>query len=139
GWTTLAGIGWVESHHGTIGRRRLHADGTSSRPIRGPVLDGRGDVAAVPSDTGGWQRAEGPLQFLPSTWGQWASDGDDDGADDPQDLDDAAYAAARYLCASGADLSTGSGWSSAVFSYNHSADYVRAVFDAASTYAGRAS
>ncbi len=34
-------------------------------------------------------------------------------------MDDAALAAARYLCASGADLATGTGWSTAVFSYNH--------------------
>ena len=56
---------------------------------------------------------------------------------DPQDVDDAAYAAARYLCASGADLATGSGWSAAVFSYNHSDAYVRSVYDAAQSYADR--
>jgi len=56
-----------------------------------------------------------------------------------RDLDDAAYSAARYLCASGADLGTGAGWTAAIRSYNHSDDYVRAVYDAATTYATLAS
>jgi membrane-bound lytic murein transglycosylase B len=58
---------------------------------------------------------------------------------DPQDVDDAAYAAARYLCASGGDLTTGAGWTAAVLSYNHDDDYVRAVYDAARAYAARTS
>jgi membrane-bound lytic murein transglycosylase B len=79
------------------------------------------------------------MQFIPSTWRTWASDGDGDGVDDPQDLDDAAYAAARYLCASGGDLSTATGWSAAILSYNHSDAYVHAVYDAAKAYADRTS
>ena len=138
-WTTLAGIGWVESQHGTLGGLSLGSDGRSSSQIDGPVLDGSGDVAAVPGDGGTWQRATGPLQFIPSTWERWGSDGDGDGVADPQDIDDAAYAAARYLCASGADLATGPGWSEAVFSYNHSDAYVRSVYDAAQAYADRTS
>lgn len=138
-WTTLAGIGWVESHHGTIGGRTLRTDGRPDRPITGVVLDGRGEVAEVPDGSGGYQRALGPLQFLPSTWHTWAADGDGDGRADVQDIDDSAYAAARYLCSSGGDLSTGSGWSAAVFSYNHSDDYVRAVYAAAKAYADRTS
>ena len=139
GWTTLAGIGWVESQHGTLGGLRLGSDGRPNRQIDGPVLDGSGDVAAVPGDAGSWQRATGPLQFIPSSWERWGSDGDRDGVADPQDIDDAAYAAARYLCASGADLATGSGWSAAIFSYNHSDAYVRSVYDAAQAYADRTS
>jgi membrane-bound lytic murein transglycosylase B len=138
-WTTLAGIGWVESHNGTIGGRTLRADGRPDRPITGVSLDGSERVAEVPDGTGGYQRALGPMQFIPSTWQTWASDGDGDGVADPQDLDDAAYAAGRYLCASGGDLSTASGWSAAVFSYNHSDDYVRAVYEAAKAYADRTS
>ena len=49
GWTTLAGIGWIESQHGTIGGRLLGEDGRSDRPVLGPVLDGRGGTAAVRS------------------------------------------------------------------------------------------
>ena len=39
---------------------------------------------------------------------------------DPNDIDDAAYTAARYLCADGNDLASSGGWSGSVFSYNHS-------------------
>jgi membrane-bound lytic murein transglycosylase B len=138
-WTTLAGIGWVESLNGTIDGRTLQADGRPDRPITGVQLDGHGKVAEVPDGAGGYQQALGPMQFIPSTWQTWASDGDGDGVSDPQDLDDAAYAAGRYLCASGGDLSTASGWSAAIFSYNHSDDYVHAVYDAAKAYADRTS
>jgi membrane-bound lytic murein transglycosylase B len=76
------------------------------------------------------------MQFIRSTWSTWASDGDGDGITDVQDLDDAAYAAGRYLCASG-DLATSSGWARGVFSYNHSQAYVDEVYGAARTYATR--
>ncbi len=140
GWTTLAGIGEVESGHGTVGGRTLLADGRSSQPIVGPALDGRGPVAAIRAGPGAtalhgdpdWDHAVGPLQFLPTTWRQWGADEDGDGTADPQDLDDAAYAAGRYLCADGHDLSDGAGWQAAVFSYNHASSYVAAVYAAAS-------
>jgi len=54
--------------------------------------------------------------------------------EDPLDIDDAAYAAGRYLCADHHDLATDSGWSAAVFSYNHDAGYVRSVNEAARSY-----
>jgi hypothetical protein len=146
GWTTLAGIGWVESQHGTLGGRTLDAAGRPSSPIIGPALDGLGPVAAVRATAASsqlhgdpeWDHAVGPLQFLPSTWDSWTRDGDGDGTADPQDLDDAAAAAAAYLCGTGYDLSTGPGWSAAVYAYNHSASYVAGVYLAATTYAARA-
>lgn len=144
GWSTLAGIGEIESVHGTVGGRSLLADGRSSRPIIGPALDGRGPVAAIRATDGAtalhgdatWDHAVGPLQFLPSTWSQWGGDGDGDGTADPQDLDDAAYAAGRYLCADGGDLSQGPAWAAAVFSYNHASVYVAAVYAAAVRFSG---
>ncbi|AWB92233.1 lytic transglycosylase domain-containing protein [Aeromicrobium chenweiae] len=144
GWTTLAGIGRVESGHGTSHGSRLRTDGTTSRRILGPALDGTAGTARIPSDEDSarqhgdeqWDRAMGPMQFIPSTWATWRSDGNGDGAADPHNVYDAAYAAGRYLCSSGADLTTGTGWTRAVFSYNHSEAYVLSVLAGANRYAG---
>lgn len=143
GWTTLAGIGAIESGHGTNGGSRLQADGTTSHPILGPALDGSSGMARIPSDQESekwhgdpkWDHAVGPLQFIPSTWRKWGSDGNRDGTADPNNVFDAAYSAGRYLCAGGRDLRTGEGWTQAIFSYNHSDDYVRSVVKRANSYA----
>lgn len=142
GWTTLAGIGWVESQHGTIGGRALGEDGRSSSPILGPALDGGEGLAAIRSSAesaalhgnASWDHAMGPMQFIPSSWSRWGRDGDGDGVVDPHDLDDAAASAAAYLCHDGHDLTTSSGWNAAVFSYNHDNGYVSAVHAAANRY-----
>lgn len=143
GWTTIAAIGAVESGHGTHGGASLRADGTTTAPILGPALDGREGFAAIhatPRSTAWhgdptWDHAVGPLQFLPSTWERWGTDGDGDGVADPNDVDDAALSAARYLCASEADLTGGVAWQAAVLSYNHSGVYVADVLAAANRYA----
>jgi len=147
GWTTLAAIGWVESHHGTLGDRVLGLDGTSSTPIVGPALDGDGGFSAIPATRAGtrlhgdprWDHAVGPMQFITSTWRAWGADGDGDGRRDPQDIDDAAWAAARYLCADGRDLTSGAGWSGGIFSYNTSQAYLDSIYAAATAYAERTS
>jgi membrane-bound lytic murein transglycosylase B len=143
GWTTLAGIGGIESLHGTDKGAYLLPDGQTSLPILGPPLDGTDGNAAIRSTEETvpwhgdmhWDHAVGPMQFIPSTWEKWQSDGNDDGVADPSNIFDAAYAAGRYLCASGADLRTGQGWTQAIFSYNHSDDYVRSVLAYANAYA----
>jgi len=147
GWTTLAGIGWIESQHGTIDGRTLGEDGHSSEPILGPALDGSGNYAAIRATAESsrwhgnptWDHAVGPMQFIPSSWKTWGADGDGDGIADPNDLDDAAYTAVRYLCADGHDLSTAAGWADAVFGYNHDQSYVNSVHAAATSYADRTS
>jgi cell wall-associated NlpC family hydrolase len=68
-WPVLAGLGKVESNH--------------NRPA--------GQVSRA--------GAEGPMQFLASTWQQYGGDGNGDGAADPLDPADAIPAAADYLCA----------------------------------------
>ncbi len=141
-WTTLAGIAHIESNHGRFGGRTLLPDGRPSSPIIGIALDGGPGVQAIRATDGGvldgdsvWEHAVGPFQFIPSTWSRWKADGNGDGVADPQNIDDAALAAGRYLCAGGKDLSTGAGWWQAILSYNNSVAYVQNVFTAADGYA----
>jgi hypothetical protein len=61
--------------------------------------------------------ARGPMQFLPSTWQIYGMGGD---IDDPRD---AILAAANYLRRAGAPRN----YDRALFAYNHSMHYVRAV------------
>jgi hypothetical protein len=67
--------------------------------------------------------AEGWMQFLPGTWGQYGVDVNRDGFQDPYNPADAIFAAARYLEAAGGDTDI----RAAVFSYNHSQSYVNSV------------
>src|SRR4051794_14885085 len=140
-WSLLAGIGRVESNHGRFGGAVLNADGTSSPQIVGPALDGAQFAFIADSDDGRWDgdrsydRAVGPMQFIPSTWRSYAIDADGDGKTDPLDIDDAALAAAHYLCVAGGDLRTEAGKRRAVLAYNHSDSYVAQVLALAAAYA----
>jgi membrane-bound lytic murein transglycosylase B len=141
-WNTLAAIGWIESGHGSHSGSLLQPDGNTSLPIVGPALDGSDDLAAIPATaateaaTGDpeWDHAVGPLQFIGSTWAKWGVDASGDGVADPNNIDDAALAAGRYLCAGGRDLTTAEGWHNAVHSYNHSDAYIEAVRTAANGF-----
>ena len=62
-------------------------------------------------------------------------DASGDGRADPNNIDDAALTAARYLCANNRNLATSGGWRSAILSYNQSDEYVRSVNARASDYA----
>jgi hypothetical protein len=75
--------------------------------------------------------AVGWMQFLPSTWQRYGVDGNGDGLRNPYDPADAILSAARYLSAAGSALDL----AGAVFSYNHSPSYVKAVLGTASAYA----
>ena len=142
-WATLAGIGRVESHHGSIFGARLQDTGLPTKPIIGVPLNGSAGVRAIPDTDGGaydgdttWDRAVGPMQFIPGTWQRWAQRAAGDGLQpDPQNIDDAALTAARYLCAGGRDVGTGAGWWQAIMSYNNSVEYGRNVFSGADAYA----
>ncbi|WP_413228009.1 lytic transglycosylase domain-containing protein [Corynebacterium qintianiae] len=146
-WNTLAGIGWVETRHGTytghaFNAGRLNEDGVAEPAIIGPALDGSGNFAEIRDSDGGeydndttHDRAVGPMQFLPGSWKIYGRDANGDGATDPQQIDDAALASANLLCADGRDLSTPEGWRDAIFAYNQSNDYVLKVRDAAANYA----
>lgn len=140
-WTTLAGIASVESAHGTHRGAGIHADGTVRPPIIGVALDGTNGNAEIRDTDGGvldgdttYDRAVGPLQFIPETWQRWAVDANGDGVLDPQNIDDAALTAARYLCIRGGDLTSADGWQRALFAYNQSKKYMHVVRDRAAAY-----
>jgi hypothetical protein len=78
--------------------------------------------------------AEGPMQFLPSTWGRWGYDADGDGNANINDPVDAVFSAARYLCAVGAGRG-GQALDDAIYSYNHAWWYVRDVILMANRFA----
>ncbi|MHB1170966.1 MAG: lytic transglycosylase domain-containing protein [Lacisediminihabitans sp.] len=143
-WNTLAAIGWVESRHGQIHGGTIDASGLVTPPIYGVALDGNG-VALVPDSDGGaidgdptGDRAVGPMQFLPSSWRNWRVDASGDGVEDVQNIFDASFAAAHYLCRAGGNLRTHEGWRTAVLAYNGSSQYLQDVINAANRYAAEA-
>ncbi|MCO5972103.1 C40 family peptidase [Actinoallomurus soli] len=105
-WNVLAGIGYVETHHG-----QLKAPGVTSGE--------------------NYAHAGGPMQFIPGTWATYGVDGDGDGKKSRYDPADAIPAAARYLKASGAPQRM----RDAIFSYNHLTSYVNNVLSWAQKYA----
>ncbi|MGO9194625.1 MAG: lytic murein transglycosylase [Streptosporangiaceae bacterium] len=89
--------------------------------------------------------ALGPMQFLPSTWRIWGTDGfGQTGPPDIMNPLDAVPSAARMLCADGAAqggaaqggaAQGGAALSAAIFDYNHAAWYVSEVLALAGEYA----
>jgi membrane-bound lytic murein transglycosylase B len=141
-WTTLAGIGQVESHHGTYGGAAIAPNGDVSPPIRGVRLDGtNGNMEIVADDSiqpdpdPDYARAMGPMQFIPETWRLYGVSARGNTAASPDNFDDAALSAAGYLCWTGKDLATPRGWMNALRAYNHSDQYARTVRDWATAYA----
>ncbi|MER6448242.1 lytic transglycosylase domain-containing protein [Streptomyces venezuelae] len=130
-WQLLAGIGRVESVHAS--GYGLKADGYTEKPIRGPRLDGNGFAEIRDTDKGEWDadaaydRAVGPMQFIPSTWAKWGADGNGDAKRDPNNIYDAALGAGLYLCAGDRDLSNEAKLDQAILSYNNSREYVNSV------------
>ncbi|WP_280496678.1 lytic transglycosylase domain-containing protein, partial [Nocardia farcinica] len=121
-WHLLAGIGRIESAHASGGR--TDAAGTTVSPIFGPALDGTlpGNEIIEAAD-GGYVRAVGPMQFLPSTWSLYSADGNGDGVADPHNVFDASLAAGKYLCSGGLNLRDPQQELRAVLRYNNSMAY----------------
>lgn len=108
-WTVLAGIGKVESDHGT-----------SSLP---GVQSGENFAGAG-----------GPMQFIETTWAAFGQDGDHDGRRDRYNPADAIPGAANYLRHNRADQG-GQDLRRAIYAYNHSWTYVDLVLSWANKYA----
>jgi len=105
-WELLAAVGKVESDHG------------------------RNPASRKPNPAG----AQGPMQFLPSTFAEysWASGSPDPNIDDPRD---AIYAAAALLV----DNDVRDHPRAALYAYNHSEAYVNEVLAWAAAYQADAS
>lgn len=140
-WPTLAGVGFIESRHGTYAGGEIGPDGKTTVNVIGIPLDGTNNTRAIPDTDGGeldedteWDRAVGPMQFIPVTWDKWAESLEGE-TPDPHNIDDAALSAARYLCEDGRDLSTTQDWVDAIFEYNRSDTYRDDVLAYAHAYA----
>jgi hypothetical protein len=111
-WSVLAGIGTVESGNGQSGLPGVHSGAN-------------------------FAGAEGPMQFLPATFAEYAAGPDKPLS--PYDAADAIYTAAAMLCAAGARGGSASGIENAVFAYNHAHWYVSEVMSQAARYAAQGS
>ena len=109
-WAVLAGVAAVESAHGSLGGRTVDPNDYSiaPTPIFGPLLDGSlAGTRVVPigpyagryglRTDAQYQRALGPMQFLPGTWESTVSAHSLPGRD-PHNYSDAVHASAAKLC-----------------------------------------
>ncbi|WP_323098060.1 lytic transglycosylase domain-containing protein [Intrasporangium sp. YIM S08009] len=140
-WALLGAIGRVESNHAQFGGNRLDASGVARPGIIGIPLDGSRGTSRITDTDGGrldrdsvYDRAVGPMQFIPTSWSSMGRDGNGDGVSDPQNLTDAVTAAGAMLCSGHANLRDPKAAYDAVFRYNHSDSYVRSVLSIADAY-----
>ena len=140
-WALLGAIGRVESDHARFGGNQLDSSGVAQPGIFGIALDGsHGTALILDTDHGRldrdtvFDRAVGPMQFIPSTWRVAGVDANGDGVKDPQNMADAAAATAVYLCSGGGDLSRPDVLRSAILRYNASDSYAATVTAIASAY-----
>jgi membrane-bound lytic murein transglycosylase B len=142
-WPLLAGIGRVESNHGRFAGAVLHTDGLSTPAVVGIPLNGNGTAVIRDTDRGRldgdlvYDRAVGPMQFIPSTWETYKVDADNNGIADPQNIYDASLTAGIYLCHGARDLSKPDDWYSAILAYNAVEPYAEKVFQTANDYGQR--
>ncbi len=140
-WQLVAAIGRVESDHGRTNGNTLDDNGVARPGIFGIALDGTHNTSVIKDTDAGqydadaaFDRAIGPMQFIPSTWSVVGVDADGDAQRNPQDIDDAALATAVYLCSGDDDLSAEAGQRSSVYRYNHSKSYVDLVLSIMNAY-----
>ena len=95
-WWMLGAVFEQESDWGRFGGASIAANGDVRPVIRGTPIGWLGGA-----------QAEGPAQFIPSSWSHFGRDGNGDLLRDPDNFYDASFAMAAHLCSSGGmDLST---------------------------------
>jgi membrane-bound lytic murein transglycosylase B len=137
-WNTIAAIGAVESDHGRHDGSTMADDGTVSPPIYGVRIGDDSDGGEF-DGAAKFDRAAGPMQFIPESWHNWRTDANGDGLPDVQNIDDAAMATANYLCRVSSDMVGPNGWRAGIAGYNSAPSYAVAVASEANAYADAAS
>ena len=140
-WALIAAIGRVESNHARFGGNQLDAAGVAQPGIIGIALDGTNGTARIMDTDRGvldrdtvYDRAVGPMQFIPGSWRVGGVDGNGDGVKNPQNMADAAASTAVYLCSGPGDLSRPADLHSAILRYNASDSYAQMVTAIADAY-----
>jgi membrane-bound lytic murein transglycosylase B len=140
-WWMIAALGRIESRHGTIYGSEVRPNGQTSIRIIGIPLNGTRNTARIEDTDGGaldgdteFDRAVGPMQFIPSTWETSRRDGNGDGDRDPHNLYDAATAAGAYLCARAGNVTSNDALRRAYLAYNRSSSYVETAIANGTTY-----
>ena len=135
-WWMLLGVAHIESGAGTHGGAQIADDWVVRPSSAGRRLDG--DGVAVIYELGVPDRAQGPFQFISSSWRIFGLDADGDRVADPHNFLDAALGAANHLCRSaggpGLDLSGEGAARRGTYGYNQSLAYVDDVWQAAVGY-----
>jgi membrane-bound lytic murein transglycosylase B len=140
-WALVAAIGRVESNHARFGGNQLDAAGVAQPGIIGIALDGTNGTARITDTDRGvldrdtvYDRAVGPMQFIPGSWRVGGVDGNGDGVKNPQNMADAAASTAVYLCSGPGDLGSPADLRSAILRYNASDSYAQMVTAIADAY-----
>jgi hypothetical protein len=133
-WEVLAGVGWIESGHGTAGGLWLTESGDMSQPMFGPASSATDTDGGEIDESPSIDRGVGPLQFMPMLWVVNGVDSNGDGRRDPQNIDDAALSLGTFLCAGEVDLAADNALRYALGRFNGVDGYAERVILAADFY-----